>query len=151
MPSVFSSIKKSKSLEPLQNNSSSSSNVKYIKGLIEELINYSIKKSGDKPKENKKGKCKFFANGWGYITPDDGGQDVYVYQKVIAKKGFRDLIKNQEVEFHSKMSNKGEEATYVKVVRHHRRHFFCEIRCFNCGRFGNHIATNCQNSKRISK
>lgn len=39
----------------------------------------------------RRGKCKWFnvAKGWGFITPDDGGQDVFVHQVSSTGLDFR--------------------------------------------------------------
>ncbi|XP_074034699.1 protein lin-28 homolog [Leptinotarsa decemlineata] len=104
----------------------------------------------------RRGKCKWFnvAKGWGFITPDDGGQDVFVHQSVIQMNGFRSLGDEEEVEFECQISEKGLEATKVTGPQRldcrgsHRRPVskkrFRKIRCYNCGEFANHIAAKCQ-------
>ncbi|CAK1553668.1 unnamed protein product [Leptosia nina] len=103
----------------------------------------------------RRGRCKWFnvAKGWGFITPDDGGQDVFVHQSVIQMPGFRSLGDDEEVEFECKDSDKGLEATRVSgpssvdCQGSHRRPIskkrFRKIRCYNCGEFANHIAAKC--------
>ncbi|XP_070188967.1 protein lin-28 homolog [Littorina saxatilis] len=103
----------------------------------------------------RRGFCKWFnvAKGWGFITPDDGGQDVFAHQSIIYKAGFRSLGENEVVEFESKPSDKGIEATFVcggggaecrgSDRRPMSRKKFRKIRCYNCGDFANHIAAKC--------
>ncbi|KAL1139179.1 hypothetical protein AAG570_009238, partial [Ranatra chinensis] len=105
--------------------------------------------------EKRRGRCKWFnvAKGWGFITPDDGGQDIFVHQSVIQMAGFRSLGDDEEVEFECKGSDKGLEATLVTgpegadCAGSHRRPMskkrFKKIRCYNCGEFANHIAAKC--------
>ncbi|XP_046666505.1 protein lin-28 homolog [Homalodisca vitripennis] len=105
--------------------------------------------------EKRRGRCKWFnvAKGWGFITPDDGGQDIFVHQSVIVMSGFRSLGEGEEVEFECKTSDKGLEATLVTgpdgsaCVGSQRRPVakkrFRKIRCYNCGEFANHIAAKC--------
>lgn len=103
----------------------------------------------------KHGGCKWFnvAQGWGFITPDDKSQDVFVHQSVIHKSGFRSLADGERVEFEWRVSEKGIEATFVcgpdgrecrgSDRRPVSRKKFRKIRCYNCGDLGNHIAKKC--------
>lgn len=47
------------------------------------------------------GKVKFFdaKKGWGFISPRQGGEDVYVHYTGIVGNGFRTLMENDLVEF----------------------------------------------------
>merc|ERR1712055_225933 len=37
--------------------------------------------------------------GYGFITPNDGGEDVFVHQSVIKSNGYRSLSEGESVEF----------------------------------------------------
>ena len=64
------------------------------------------------------GTVKWFSNekGYGFITPDDGGQDLFVHHTEIAGSGFKTLAEGAKVEFEVTQGQKGPQATGVQVI-----------------------------------
>ncbi len=64
------------------------------------------------------GSVKWFnaEKGFGFITPDDGGQDVFVHHSAIQMEGYRDLSEGQRVEFEVTQGQKGPQAGNVRPV-----------------------------------
>ncbi|MFZ9011449.1 MAG: cold-shock protein [Planctomycetota bacterium] len=62
------------------------------------------------------GKVKWFndSKGFGFICPDDGGDDLFVHHSEIISQGFASLQENQSVEFEVGEGKKGPCATQVK-------------------------------------
>jgi CspA family cold shock protein len=54
--------------------------------------------------------------GFGFITVDGGGKDVFVHFSEIASEGFRSLSEDQRVEFEITQGAKGPQATGVRVI-----------------------------------
>ena len=54
--------------------------------------------------------------GFGFITPDGGGADVFAHFSAIEASGFRSLEENQRVEFNVVQGAKGPQADAVRVV-----------------------------------
>jgi len=64
------------------------------------------------------GTVKWFSNekGYGFITPDDGSDDVFVHFNAIQGEGFRSLDEGAKVEFETEQGPKGPAAANVTTV-----------------------------------
>ncbi len=61
------------------------------------------------------GTVKWFnaEKGFGFIAPDDGGDDVFAHFSSIQSSGYRTLEENQKVEFDVEQGQKGLQATNI--------------------------------------
>ena len=64
------------------------------------------------------GTVKWFndAKGFGFITPDAGGEDLFAHFSAIRVDGFKTLQENQKVQYETRMGPKGKQAANIKPV-----------------------------------
>jgi cold shock protein len=62
------------------------------------------------------GTVKWFndAKGFGFITPDGGGEDLFAHFSEIQSSGFKSLQENQKVTFEVKQGPKGKQAANIQ-------------------------------------
>ena len=65
------------------------------------------------------GKVKWFdaKKGYGFLTPDAGGKDLFVHFSAINANGFKTLEEGQRVEFSVTQGQKGPAAEDVVVLQ----------------------------------
>jgi len=59
--------------------------------------------------KRKLGECKWFNSkkGFGFITPNDGSEEVFVHQTAIHASGFRSLAEKEPVEYDTTIDENG--------------------------------------------
>jgi cold shock protein len=64
------------------------------------------------------GTVKWFSDekGFGFITPDDGSQDLFVHHTGIVSDGFRTLQEGSKVSFEAEAGDKGPKAVQVSPI-----------------------------------
>lgn len=65
-----------------------------------------------------KGKVKWFNNakGYGFIRPDEGGDDLFVHFSYIEMEGYKSLRAGQAVSYTTRQADKGTHAVDVSFV-----------------------------------
>ena len=69
------------------------------------------------------GKVKWFNNakGFGFIEPEEGGEDIFAHYSTIQMEGYRSLKAGQEVTFEVQQGPKGLHAENIGIVEDEER------------------------------
>jgi CspA family cold shock protein len=64
------------------------------------------------------GTVKWFSNdkGYGFITPDEPGKDLFVHHSAIAGNGFKSLAEGAKVSYETEQGPKGPAAASVELI-----------------------------------
>ncbi|MGB8855621.1 MAG: cold-shock protein [Burkholderiales bacterium] len=64
------------------------------------------------------GTVKWFndSKGFGFITPDNGGDDLFAHFSAIQSSGFKSLSEGQKVTYDETTGPKGKQASNIKVA-----------------------------------
>jgi cold shock protein len=64
------------------------------------------------------GTVKWFNDekGYGFVTPDEAGKDLFVHHSDIAGSGFKSLAEGAKVSYDEEPGDKGPKATNVQAI-----------------------------------
>ncbi len=78
----------------------------------------SARRKGPKREHMAQGTVKWFneEKGYGFIEPDEGGEDLFVHYTAITGSGFRGLEEGERVSYEPAQGQKGPQAVNVSKV-----------------------------------
>lgn len=84
------------------------------KAVLTETVNVNIFRK----KQMAIGTVKWFndAKGFGFITPEDGSEDLFAHFSAISMEGFKTLKEGQKVSFDVTQGPKGKQASNIKAA-----------------------------------
>ena len=64
------------------------------------------------------GTVKWFSDekGFGFITPDEAGEDLFVHHQAIVGDGYRSLAEGAKVSYDAERGDKGPKAVNVQAI-----------------------------------
>jgi len=64
------------------------------------------------------GTVKWFSDekGYGFITPDEAGKDLFVHHSAITGSGFKSLVEGAKVSYDAEQGQKGPAAANVRPI-----------------------------------
>jgi cold shock protein len=70
------------------------------------------------PEVEMMGTVKWFKpdKGFGFITPEDGGRDIFVHRSVVLRAGVQSLESGQKVKMLVQTASKGREASSIELI-----------------------------------
>ena len=79
-----------------------------------------VSQAGEGKEMKKQGTVKWFSRirGYGFISPDDGGKEVFVHYSAIKGDGYRNPEEGDKVTFTSVDNGKGPQARDVAPLPH---------------------------------
>ena len=82
------------------------------------MLRWSPRKERRAPVHMPQGTVKWFNSekGYGFISPDDGGEDLFVHYTGIAGSGFRSLEEGAKVSYEATRGEKGMQAENVSKL-----------------------------------
>ena len=70
------------------------------------------------PEAELTGIVKWFKpdKGFGFVTPDDGGRDIFVHRTVVLRTGMQSLESGQKLKMTVQTASKGREASSIEII-----------------------------------
>jgi CspA family cold shock protein len=93
-------------------------NVIQVLGISEVVPQSNPRPPATGPEVEMTGIVKWFKadKGFGFVTPDDGGRDIFVHRTVVLRAGVQSLESGQKVKMLVQTAAKGREASTVELI-----------------------------------